>query len=226
MVFSESWHIRSRARECAATGRPFESGETIVTALFAEEKGVGYVRKDYCQEAWGGRDSGEPEPFSVWQTSFVPPGGDKPEPAAKEDPEDVLRRLVEEDADHTENTRYILAVMLERKKQLVETDVRRLPTGILRIYENRRSGEVYIVKDPNVELDRVAELQAEVAELLAPKEPVEAETVAGETPPTTGVEAEETPQAPAAEAEETAPATAENGEDAAGTGDGEPAEAI
>jgi predicted ATP-grasp superfamily ATP-dependent carboligase len=73
---------------------------------------------------------------------------------------------VEEDADHTENTRYILAVMLERRKILVETDTQRTPTGILRIYENRKSGEIYIVKDPNISLSQVDALQQEVVEFL------------------------------------------------------------
>jgi transcription termination factor Rho len=30
MALPESWHIRSRARACAATERPFEDGEPIV----------------------------------------------------------------------------------------------------------------------------------------------------------------------------------------------------
>lgn len=166
MALFESWHIRSRARECAATGRPFASGETIVTALFPDTGQGGFARLDFSLDAWRERGPDEAAPFSSWRSIYTPPGGDKPAKVEKEDPEDILRRLVEEDADHTENTRYILAVMLERRKLLVETDTQRTPTGILRIYENRRSGEVYIVKDPNVPLDQVDALQQEVIALL------------------------------------------------------------
>jgi hypothetical protein len=94
---------------------------------------------------------------------------------------------VEEDEDHTENTRYILAVMLERQKILRETDNQRTPNGIIRVYENRKSGEVYIVKDPDIPLSEVEAVQDEVFILLenngrspAPEEPVVEEPVVEE----------------------------------------------
>ena len=63
-----------------------------------------------------------------------PPADHGPEnPEEKLSAEEILRRLVEEDEDHTENTRYILAVMLERRKLLRETDSQRTPNGILRV---------------------------------------------------------------------------------------------
>ena len=166
MALAETWHLRSRGRECAATRRPFIPGEPIITALFPDPESSGYLRRDFCVEAWQGRASGDEPPFSSWRTIYATPGGDQPQQAEREDPEDILRRLVEEDEDHTENTRYILAVMLERRKLLRETDTQRTPTGILRIYENRKSGEVYIVKDPNVPLSEVDALQQEVMLLL------------------------------------------------------------
>jgi hypothetical protein len=62
--------------------------------------------------------------------------------------------------------RYILAIMLERKKQLVEVDSQPTATGIIRIYEHRKSGDVFIVKDPNIPLSEVEKVQDEVAILL------------------------------------------------------------
>ena len=89
---------------------------------------------------------------------------------AKDDPEALLSRLVEEDEAHTENARYILAVMLERKKLLIETDCQKTRTGLLRIYQHRYSGEVFIVKDPQIPLSQVAAIQEEVQRLLSPPE--------------------------------------------------------
>jgi hypothetical protein len=162
MALAESWHIRSRSRECAASQRPFIPGESIVTALFPDPESSGYLRRDYCLDAWNGLPPEVERPFSSWRTTYATPGGDKPPEVEKENPEDILRRLVEEDEDHTENTRYILAVMLERKRLLRETDTQRTPTGILRIYENRKTGEVYIVKDPDIPLSQVDALQQEI----------------------------------------------------------------
>ena len=161
MALNESWHIRSRGRECAATQRPFVTGEPIVTALFPDPESSGYLRRDYGLEAWQARGADEEPPFSSWRTIYAPSGGDKAAAREKENPEDILRRLVEEDADHTENTRYILAVMLERQKLLRETDSQRTPTGILRVYEHRKTGEVFIVKDPDIALSDIVPGTAE-----------------------------------------------------------------
>jgi hypothetical protein len=70
------------------------------------------------------------------------------------------------DEDHTENTRYILAVMLERRKLLRETDHQRTPNGILRVYEHRKTGEVYLIRDPDIPLSEVEAIQNEVMVLL------------------------------------------------------------
>jgi hypothetical protein len=164
---AENWHIRSRARACAASERPFTEGETLVTALFPDPESSGYLRKDFCVEAWEARGDDEEQPFSTWRTVYVPPvHEEKVDPMKKEDPEELLRRLVEEDEEHTENVRYILAVMLERKKLLRETDAQRTPGGILRVYEHRKTGDVFLVRDPDIPLDEVEKVQEEVILLL------------------------------------------------------------
>lgn len=167
MALAESWHVRSRSRECAATHQPFTDGETIVTALFPDPESSGYLRKDYCVDAWDNRSDDEEKPFSFWRTKFVAPNSDADEdPMEKLSPEELLSRLIEEDQEHTENTRYILAVMLERQKLLRETDSQHTPTGILRVYEHRKNGEVYLVRDPNIPLADIEAIQEEVVILL------------------------------------------------------------
>ena len=87
-------------------------------------------------------------------------------PIEKFSAEEILQRLVEEDEDHTESARFILAVMLERQKLLRETDTQPTTNGILRVYEHRKSGEVFIVKDPNIPLSQIEAVQNEVLILL------------------------------------------------------------
>jgi hypothetical protein len=167
MALAESWHVRSRSRECAASGRAFTDGETIVTALFPDPESSGYLRRDYSLEAWNELPEDAAKPFSFWKTTFSAPSGNAAEdPMEKLSPEEILARLVEEDQDHTENTRYILAVMLERQKLLRETDSQRTPSGILRVYEHRKTGEVYLIRDPDIPLDQVETVQNEVIVLL------------------------------------------------------------
>jgi hypothetical protein len=186
MALAESWHVRSRSRECAASGRAFTDGDAIVTALFHDPESSGYLRRDYSLEAWNELPEDADKPFSFWKTTFSAPSGNAAEdPMERLSPEEILARLVEEDQDHTENTRYILAVMLERQKLLRETDSQRTPNGILRVYEHRKTGEVYLIRDPDIPLDQVESVQNEVIVLLENNgrlpEPVIEETPAEQT---------------------------------------------
>jgi len=167
MAYAESWHVRSRSRECAASEHPFTDGETIVTALYPDPESSGYLRRDCSLEAWDALPEDAEAPFSFWKTTYRAPVSDADEnPVEKLSAEELLRRLVDEDEEHTENTRYILAVMLERQKLLRETDSQRTPSGILRVYEHRKTGEVFLVRDPDIPLDQVEAVQNEVVILL------------------------------------------------------------
>ena len=187
MAIAESWHVRSRARECAVTHQHFADGETIITALYPDPESSGYLRRDYGAEGWESARADGDKPFSFWRSTYTAPAVDESANSIEKlSPEELLRRLVDEDEDHTENTRYILAIMLERRKILREADTQRLPDGILRVYEHRKTGEVYIVKDPDIPLADVEALQQEVFTLLenngrAPQPVVPAENEDSET---------------------------------------------
>jgi len=166
MAYVETWHVRSRSRECAVTRRAFTDGETIVTALYPDPESSGYVRRDFSLQAWDQLPEDVEPAFSFWKTSFSAPASDSDTEEEKLSPEEILRRLVDEDEDHTENTRYILAVMLERRKLLRETDQQRAANGILRVYEHRKTGEVFLIRDPDIPLSQVEAMQGEVIMLL------------------------------------------------------------
>lgn len=173
----EPWSIKTRSRECARSGKAFEDGQAIYAALFPDPESSGYLRKDYSEEAWKERAKDEETPLSQWQTSYKAPIlEEKAEAVVQEDPETLLRRLVEEEEEHTENARYILAVMLERQKLLRETDTQKIQSGILRVYEHRKTGDVYLIKDPQIALVDVEKVQEEIRELLDPRPSPESET--------------------------------------------------
>jgi hypothetical protein len=65
---------------------------------------------------------------------------------------------------------FILAVMLERKKILVERDVQTAENGLkMRIYEHRKTGESFLIVDPQLKLDALEEVQERVVSLLGGK---------------------------------------------------------
>ncbi len=193
MALHEPWSIKSRAHVCAVSERHFEDGESFCTAIFPDPESSGYLRKDFSADAWDQRSEDDAVPFSFWQSIYRAPVKEEQVEITEESPEDLLRRLIEEDEEHTENVRYILAIMLERKKQLVEVDSQPTATGIIRIYEHRKSGDVFIVKDPNIPLSEVEKVQDEVAILLenggripepiSEPEPVSEDEPAGDSEP-------------------------------------------
>ena len=66
------------------------------------------------------------------------------------------------------NVVYVLAVMLERSKILVERDAKELEDGkIRRVYEDRKQGDTFVILDPRLRLENLAEVQSQVVALLS-----------------------------------------------------------
>ena len=160
---ANDWEIKSRGDRCSVTGRAFEDGEFFYTLLF-RERGGGFRREDFSGEAWKQRDIKKP-PFSFWKSKFeVPPAN--PEPLAKQTAEDLLRHFLQEPGDGHARVRYILALMLERKRILKPIETKEVDGERLLIYEHRATGEVFVIPDPILRLDQIEEVQMEVAGLL------------------------------------------------------------
>ncbi len=160
----DEWSISHRAEACAATGRPFAEGESFYTLLLRE--GDGFRRQDLSEEAWAQRNDNL-RPFSFWRSTFEPPPAAPPDPLPKENAEELFRRLVAAADGKNANTCYVLAAMLERKKILkqIQTETGENGTRVL-IYEHVKSGDVFVVPDPQLHLDEIEPVQAEVAQLL------------------------------------------------------------
>ncbi len=159
---ANDWPIKHRADACAMTNRPFESGEQFYTLLFRE--GNGYRREDLSEEAWKTRNENI-RPFSFWKTRYEPPPATPPEPLAKENAEDLLRRLLAENVQP--NACYVLAAMLERKRVLKPIKSEDAENGRVLIYEHAKNGDVFIVPDVKMRLDELDHVQSEVAALLS-----------------------------------------------------------
>lgn len=157
---NQDWEIRKRSDACTQTQRPFTEGEFFYTAIYRE--GPGFRREDLSEEAWAARTA-DNAPFSFWRSKFELPPPPPPEPLAKQDAEGILRKLIEENADATKNARYILALMLERKRILKPMDSS--DSDVL-VYERIQTGETFLIPNPHLSLSQVPEVQAEVSALL------------------------------------------------------------
>jgi hypothetical protein len=156
------WAIKHRADACAATQRPFEAGEYFYTLLFRDADG--FRREDLSEEAWKKRNENI-QPFSFWKTRYEPLPESAPEPLAKENAEQLFRRLIASESPPA-NACYVLAAMLERKRILKQIKTENVEKGRVLIYEHGATGDVFIVPDPGLRLDELEHVQNEVAQLL------------------------------------------------------------
>lgn len=171
------WNIRARGHRCTACQADFKAGQTCCSGLQSGEEG--FERLDLCEACWGQRADQEAL-YSAWQSIYHPPEPPPEDPIKRETAETLLRRLFEQEDPEQLNVIYILAVMLERSKVLLERDAKlQEDRTILRIYEHRKTGESFLVLDPCLRLDELESLQEQVVTMLGGTPPSRASRRAG-----------------------------------------------
>jgi hypothetical protein len=160
---SMEWNIRAPKANCESCNKPFQDREVFCSRL--EFGAEGYVRRDYCSACWTG--AARQGALSVWKTEYRTPSPPPPEPIQRETAESLLRKLLETEDPANLNVVFILAVMLERKRILVERDVQVREDGVkVRVYEHRKTGESLVITDPQLRLAELERVQAEVVARL------------------------------------------------------------
>ena len=211
---SQEWNIKARSHVCSFCGKPLVDRAPLVSAL--RETPQGYERFDAHTECWRASKR-DWTPFSSWDGTYMAPvRKEKNEPLKKEDAGEILRKLVTLDDPAMQNVVYVLAVMLERSKILVERAAKRQADGtIRRVYEDRKNGDTFIILDPRLRLENLSEVQQQVVALLSGTKTLG--EVAAASDEEGSEAATEGAGAPAQEAQEVASAEAATGTAAAGT---------
>lgn len=137
------------------------------TAIWFDPELNEYARRDVCTDAWK-QEQEIRKPIASWRSIYRKAEVEaRPEIAPKASAQELLQRFIEEGDPKTENARYILALMLERKRQLVQTAEKEIDGHKMLFYENKKTGEIFIVRDPELLLEEVVQIQEEVATILA-----------------------------------------------------------
>jgi hypothetical protein len=161
------WNIQSRAHACEACNQPFADRQPYHTLLLDEPPTL--RRSDICEPCWQklSADAARSRAgfISHWQGIF-----EMPPPAVdaiqKETAETVLRKLIEQNDPLHAPAAFILAVMLERKRILkVKEQIVRDGQRVF-VYEQPKTGDIFTIADPNLQLDQLEEVQRDVAQLL------------------------------------------------------------
>jgi len=163
------WASLKRAKRCLGCGRDFADGEGYSSMIFMGEEAI--AREDYCGSCWERVEPGKREKYiSYWQGRYkAGPPKQREEPIARSAVERLLRKYLNaQDPPHV-NFRYILALMMERKKRLIPRDKVIEPgTGKkIIVYELPGSGESFLIEDPGLGIHQAKEVQKQVRELLA-----------------------------------------------------------
>jgi hypothetical protein len=159
----QEWNIRARSEICAGCQKPFDDEEEFYSMLLETPEGM--IRSDYCAACWPAvaRD----QAVSIWQSVFRAPPPPPPEAMQKETAESLFRKIIADEDPSSVNTLYILAVMLERRRLLIERDVQIQEDGTkIRVYEYRRTNEVFLITDPDLKLVELQHVQEEVVARL------------------------------------------------------------
>jgi len=160
---SIDWNIQAPACTCTACQKTFADGDALFSLLqFGAE---GYARHDYCTACWGEKERAGAT--GVWQGVFRAPPPPPDEPLKKETAESLLRHMMETEDERHGNAIYILAIMLERRRILVERDIQTRDDGMkIRVYEHKQTHETFFIPDPQLKLAELTHVQEEVVLLL------------------------------------------------------------
>lgn len=157
----ENWSVRKCSKICGKCQKEFADKEVLHSRLIFE--GSEYLRHDFCEPCW----KKEGTALNSWKTVFIVPPPPQEEAVKKENVESLLRRLLAKENEEDLNAIFILTVMLERKKLLVERNTQTTEDGRkLRIYEHKKTGESFMVIDPQLKLNELEGVQEEVVVLL------------------------------------------------------------
>jgi len=164
----QEWNIQTRAHSCQACAKGFIDQQPYHTLLF-DNKQL-YERLDICEACWQtqySQGANDRKGFvSYWQGIYEAPPPPAPEPIQKENAETLLRKLMELNDPKYAAASFILAVMLERKRLLkVQEQFVRDGRRIF-VYEHAKTGDLFTIPDPNLQLDQLDQVQAEVAQLM------------------------------------------------------------
>lgn len=154
--------IQGPTRVCAATGRALAPGERFY-AILTDEAGK-FVRRDFAADAWAGPPAGV---VAYWAGRV--PASDRPRKPTFND--ELLLDCFHHLAGTTEpdrvNFRFVVALLLMRRRRLKFEDARRNPDGsAVLVVRDAKTGARHEVADPRLAAAEVEAVQAEVFHVL------------------------------------------------------------
>lgn len=155
------YQIQASTRRCAVTGRELNPGEACYSVLL--EEGGSLARKDYSVQAWQGPPEGA---FSFWKTRLPTGQAVKRPPIDDELLLECFHRLEGETEPGKQSFRFVLALLLIRRRRLrLEESGRDGGQELLTLRCTRGGGRVTVI-DPGLSDEELETVQDEVFRVL------------------------------------------------------------
>jgi len=162
----KDYNIAKATGRCAACGKQMAAGEEFVATIV--EAGEEFVREDFCNGCWDGGGREQPRRlFGVWHAR-VPESKEKKHLFVDDELLiDFFRRLDGADEPVKVQFRFVLALILMRKKLLVYERSRRSGDG-RDVWTMRFKGsdETCQVVDPHLDDEKIAAVSRQLGEIL------------------------------------------------------------
>ena len=174
-VTSSGYQLGKSTGACSASGHPLEPGTPCIAALCESEEAdtqgnpLGLVRHDFSIEAWesGVRPDGL---FSWWRSTVAPPGGKRRLLVDDDALMDLFDRLAEDEDERRQAFRWVLGLILVRKKMLRLEGTTPSEQGV-RFLLRRRGGDPELppieLLDPQLTEDDARAIADELGEIMA-----------------------------------------------------------
>lgn len=156
------YDLAAPARVCAATGRELKPGDRMVSVL--TDDGGSLVRRDFTPDGWTG-----PPPNAVAHWQGKVPAANTPKRSVVNEPLlfDCFDHLVGQTEPNKVNFRYVVALLLMRRKKLKFEDAKRLVDGgEVLVLRDTRGGKRVEVPDPRLSEAEIEAVQREVFTVL------------------------------------------------------------
>jgi hypothetical protein len=155
------YEIEANTRRCAVSGRELRIGERFYSVLL--ERDGKFQRRDYSSEAWQGPPEGA---FSFWSGPITAGDQNRLPRIDEETLIDCFERLDNENEPGRVRFRYIVALLLMRRKRLKFEEISKAgDQGILCLRESR-SRRLHRVIDPHMTEEEMTTVQEEVLRVL------------------------------------------------------------
>lgn len=162
---AKEYNISKPSGRCRKCDRPLEPKEEFVATV--REVGEELTREDFCLACWEGHDHKEGQDiFGVWHAHIPQPQEKKKILVNDEVIITFFERLEAADDPVKLGFRYVLALVLMRKKLLVYDRMERREGQEIWLMRFRGSDKVHRVVDPRLDEEKIAEVSQSLGAIM------------------------------------------------------------